>query len=119
MKKCLYILGMMVSTMVYADDIEINGQFVIAPITSEDCNASAITEPSSELAVESDLFNMLTYFGESNNQETGIKEVSMSKDATDDSMVIYSVNGQKQNELKHGINIVVGSQGQTRKILVK
>lgn len=110
---------MMVSSMVYADDIEVNGQFVIAPIISEDCNATAITEPSSELAAENDLFNMLTYFWESSNHETGIKEVSISNDTTDDSMVIYSVNGQKQNELKHGINIVVDSQSQTRKILVK
>lgn len=119
MKRCIFILTSMISVMAYAEGIEINGQFVVAPIAGEECNATAITQPSLGISGESDLFNMLTYFWSDNDSNSSAENISMPEVECNDAMAIYSLNGQKQNELKRGINIVIDSQGQARKLLVK
>lgn len=119
MKKYILILTTMVSSMAYANGIEVNGQFVVAPIASEECNAAAITQPTFGISAESDLISMLTFFLNENGSATSINEASMPNAERDDIAAIYSLNGQKQNELKRGINIVVDSHGAARKILVK
>ena len=50
---------------------------------------------------------------------SGIDNVVYDGYKQDDIVTINSVNGQKQNELKRGINIVVDKQGNSRKVLVK
>lgn len=119
MKRYLLILLTAVSSVAYADDTEVNCQFVVAPIATESCNATAITAPSSDISAGSELCNMLTYFWSDNDTDASIDGVSMPKDGCDDQIAIYSLSGQKQNVLKRGVNIVVDSHGSARKILVK
>lgn len=119
MKKYLFILGIMLSSMVYADEIEVNGQFVIAPISSEKCDASAITAPTSDLSSDSPLLEMVTSFLTTDETTSGIENVVSDGYKKDDIVTIYSMEGQKQNELKRGINIVVDKQGSSRKVLAK
>lgn len=119
MKKYLFFLGMMLSSMAYADEIEVNGQFVIAPISSEKCDASAITVPTLGLSTDSPLYEMVTSFLATDETTSGIENVVTDGYKKDDIVTIYSVNGQKLNELKRGINIVVDKQGSARKVLVK
>lgn len=119
MKRCIFILATIISVMAYADDIEINGQFVVAPIAADECNAAAITQPSLGISGETDLTNMLTYFWIDNDSNTSTDNISMPEVISDEKIAIYSLNGQKQNELKRGINIVVDSQGKVRKLIVR
>lgn len=119
MKKYLFFLGMMLSSMAYADEIEVNGQFVIAPISSERCDAFAVTVPTSGLSSDSPLLEMVTSFLTTDETTSDIENVVSDGYKKDDIVTIYSVNGQKLNELKRGINIVVDKQGSARKFLVK
>lgn len=103
----------------YAEDIEVNGQFVIAPISSEKCEASAVTTPTSCLSSDSPLLEMVTSFLSTDDTTVGIDNVVYDGCKQYDIVLIYSVDGQKQNELKRGVNIVVDKQGNVRKFLVK
>lgn len=103
----------------YAEDIEVNGQFVIAPISSEKCDASAVTVPTSGLSSDSPLLEIVTSFLTTDDTTSDIDDITYDGYKQDDTVTIYSVNGQKQNELKRGINIVVDKQGSARKVLVK
>lgn len=118
MKKILIAL-LFCSQHIFADNVEVNGQFVIAPISSEKCDASAITAPTSALSSDSPLLEMVTSFLTTDETTSGIDYVVFDGYKKDDIVTIYSMDGQKQNELKRGINIVVDKQGSARKVLVK
>lgn len=119
MKKILFVLCMTVSCITFANDIEVNGQFVIAPISSEKCEASAITAPTLGLSSDSPLFEMVTSFLTANDATSGIEKVVCDGFEQGEIAAIYSVDGKKLNELTRGINIVIDKQGNARKILVK
>ncbi len=104
---------------IFANDIDVNGQFVIAPISSENCEGVAITEPTSGLSSDSQLLEMLMSFLTFDGKTSGIDNIIDDGYNQDDIVAIYSLSGQKQHELKCGINIVIDSKGQARKIFVE
>lgn len=110
---------MLIPLCTFAEEVEVVGQFVVAPISSEKCEASAITAPTAELSIDSELFNMLTFGINENAEATGIKNVDFSEKTKEDIKAIYSLEGQKQTSLKQGVNIIVDKQGNRKKVLCK
>lgn len=74
--------------------------------------------PTAELPSDSKLLDMLTYFMGDDTNTTEVRNTEVDK-YMDKCHVIYSVNGQKQTELKRGVNVVVDSEGKTKKIIVR
>lgn len=117
--KNIFISLLFCPLYIFANDIEVNGQFIIAPISSEKCEGSAVTVPTSELSSDSQLFEMITPFLITKDIPSDIEHVAIEEYNQNDIEIIYSLDGQKRSELKPGINIIVPSQGQARKISVK
>ncbi|MCQ2259492.1 MAG: hypothetical protein MJZ41_16130 [Bacteroidaceae bacterium] len=117
MKKYLFVLALILSTAAYADELEVVGQFVVAPISTDECQASATTMPTAELSLDSELFSMLTFYVSDSEGATGIKDAQSAE--MDDCKSIYSLDGQRLKKLRRGMNIVVDSQGKVKKVLIK
>ena len=116
MRRFLLIAGLVFASAVQANDIEVVGQFVVAPIDTEECQASATTMPTAQVLPESELFDMLTFL--MNDNPDGIKQVSASS-GDEEIVAVYSLSGQKQEAIKRGINIVVNAKGNARKMIVR
>lgn len=118
MRKFLLISLLLCPYLAFADnDIEVVGQFVVAPISSPTCEASATTMPICGLDESSPLYSCLTYmFTDVEDSANGIKEVTTKPSEEKQVSAIYSLNGQRRDKLTLGINVVVYSDGTTVKI---
>ncbi len=103
----------------FADGVEVNGQFVVAPISSDKCEASTSANPTCGLAADSQLMSLLTPFFITDDDPTGVHEITILDKSQDGASVIYNINGQKRPSLQHGVNIVVDKEGERKKIIVK
>lgn len=102
----------------FAQRIEVTGQFVTAPITSDKCDAICVTMPTEGLSTNSPLFDMLTFCLYKKDDTTGIEKLTQSTSKSGKT-VIYSIDGGQRNTLHRGINIVMDKNGNNRKIMVK
>lgn len=120
MRKYIIALGLGLSAAAYADDVEVYGQFVVAPIATEDCQAVALTEPTMGIAADSELLDMLAFFANAEHRTTGIVEIAPStSDEGNAQKAIYSIDGKKRTNLMKGINIIVDENGKARKVVVR
>lgn len=121
MRKYIIALGLLLSAAAYAQDIEVSGQFVVAPFVSADCVAEGLTEPTFGLTVDSELLEMLSVFADATGENAeGIHEVLLSDpDKSASSTGIYSLDGRKRTNLTRGVNIVVNENGTSRKVVVR
>lgn len=103
----------------FADEIEVNGQFVVAPVSSDKCEASSSSTPTYGVAADSKLMSLLTPFFITGDDPTSVHEISIQGKSQDEASTIYDINGQKHPSLQHGINIVIDKEGNRRKIIVK
>lgn len=121
MRKYIIALGLLLSAATYAQDIEVSGQFVVAPFVLADCAAEGLTEPTFGLKADNELLELLAFFADStSNNVAGMDEVLLSNSDEPTSLTdIYSLDGRKLINLKRGVNIVVNENGLTRKIIVR
>lgn len=121
MRKYIIALGLLLSAAAYAQDIEVSGQFVVAPFVSADCVAEGLTEPTFGLTVDSELLEMLSVFADTAGENAeGIHEVLLSDTEEPTSTAgIYSLDGRKRTNLTRGVNIVVNENGTQRKVVVR
>lgn len=121
MRKFFVGLGLLLSVAAYAHDVEVSGQFVVAPFVSVDCVAEGLTEPTFGLTVECELLEMLAFFAYSpSNNAAGMNDVLVSDpDEPACPAGIYSLDGRKRTSLTRGVNIVVNEDGSSRKIVVR
>jgi hypothetical protein len=71
--------------------------------------------PNSNTWTPSPSFNIVI----SGNEITGIESAADTQDFFDGIVAVYNINGQRQDDIKPGVNIVKYSNGATRKIIVK
>lgn len=121
MRKYIIAISLLLSGATYAQDVEVSGQFVVAPFVSADCVAEALTEPTFGLTVDSELLDMLSFFADTAISDSeGINETLLSNtDEPANSTDIYSLDGRKRTTLTRGVNIVVNENGTPRKIVVQ
>lgn len=121
MRKYIIALGLGLSAAAYADDVEVYGQFVVAPIAAEDCQAVALTEPTMGIAADSELLDMLAFFANAEHHTTtGIVEIAPSTSEEGNAQTaIYSIDGKKRANLMKGVNIIVDENGKARKVVVR
>lgn len=112
----LTLLLLLMPLCAFAQAIEVTGQFVIAPISSERCKASAITAPTNGLPTDSKLLEMLVPFMFDNEIPTGIEHAKMDDQSVGEFSAIYDISGRKLTILQKGLNIVVDKNGKRKKI---
>ena len=100
----------------FAQSIEVTGQLVIAPISSDKCEALAITSPTNGLPSDSNLLEMLTSFWSGSANTTCIEQIKNKEKTESEFSVIYDVSGRKLTTLQQGLNIVIDKDGNRRKI---
>ena len=71
--------------------------------------------PNSNTWTPSPSFNIVI----SGNEITGIESATDAQDFFDGIVAVYNISGQRQDDIKPGVNIVKYSNGATRKIIVK
>lgn len=101
----------------FAQEIEVTGQFVVAPISSEKCEALAVTTPTDGLPANSKLLEMITPFMSENNTPSDIENIKM--EPCNEFAVMYDIGGKKQNVLRHGLNIVMDKNNNRRKVVLR
>ena len=116
-----FILSLLIFTHSLAfasNNGEVTGHFVIAPISSEQCEASAITPPTYGLPSDSELFVMLTSFIGGIDNTSGIEPIIVEEQPIDVITTIYDFSGRQLPALQPGLNIVIDKDGNRKKVFV-
>lgn len=114
----LILLLLLMPLYAFAQSEEVAGQFVVAPISSKQCKASAITTPTFGLPADSELFAMLLSFISGDDDTTGIEYVKSEVHAEEEFEAVYDMSGRKLTTLQLGLNIVIDKEGNRKKIFV-
>lgn len=118
MRRFILLLLVFTHYLTFANDVLVTGQFVIAPISSEQCEASIITTPTYGLSADCELYKMLVPFVSNIDDSSDVAQIITETQSVDEFTDIYDINGRKWTTLKPGLNIVIDKDGNRRKVLV-